>query len=77
MSEGAGAVMPEGYIPPNIAPKCEWALGKDKSLSPHRHLQAEWVLAQHTVGSVPAVDATDCDLWYYQRETGIPVIFWE
>lgn len=42
MSEG-GAEMPEGYIPPNVAPKCTWALGKDKSLSPHRHLPTKWV----------------------------------
>ena len=47
MSEGASA-MPEGYIPPNIDPKCTWALGKDKSLSPHRHLPAQWVETTNT-----------------------------
>nr|QIA61828.1 cystathionine beta-synthase-like protein [Halichondria panicea] len=30
--------MPEGYIPPNVTPKCTWALGKSQSESPHQNL---------------------------------------
>ena len=36
--------MPEGYIPPNVTPKCTWALGKDQSESPHHHLPRQYVL---------------------------------
>lgn len=31
--------MPDSYIPPNITPKCTWALGKPPSDSPHHHVE--------------------------------------
>ena len=34
VSGGAGA-MPDGYIPPNITPKCTWKLGKQNVECPH------------------------------------------
>ena len=42
--------MPEGYIPPNIAPKCSWALGKDISQSPHHHAPKKYVFDGCLVG---------------------------
>lgn len=30
--------MPDGYIPPNVEPKCAWSLGKRKDENPHQEL---------------------------------------
>ncbi|XP_065907311.1 cystathionine beta-synthase-like [Dysidea avara] len=30
--------MPDGYIPPNVPPKCTWSLGKRKNESPHQEI---------------------------------------
>ena len=41
--------MPEGYIPPNITPKCSWNLDKDVSESPHHHVDKKYELDSLTV----------------------------
>ena len=55
--------MPEGYIPPDVAPKCTWSLGKRPSDSVHHHEDPSEKLprteilpnALHCIGQTPMV----------------------
>nr|QHX41453.1 cystathionine beta-synthase-like protein [Halisarca dujardinii] len=55
--------MPDGYIPPNVAPKCSWSLKKRPSESPHSHEDTSAKLprtsilpnALHCIGQTPMI----------------------